>query len=326
MGELSAKNMEDLKVDVIIPTYRPGQEFEKLLEQLNRQTLPPEKIVIMNTEEEFWRPEWEERYPLLEVHHLKKQEFDHGGTRSAAAKLCRGDILVYMTQDALPEGGELLENLIRPILEGEKVAGSYARQLPRRDCGILEQYTRNFNYPARSCIKRAEDLEHYGIKTFFCSNVCAAYVRRVYEELGGFPERAIFNEDMIYAEAMIRHGYGVAYAAEAQVFHSHNYSCLRQFCRNFDMGVSQAQHPEVFQNVPSEGEGIRLVKDTAAYLVRRGCFWLLPVLFLQSAAKYAGYLAGKNYRSLPPSLVLRFTMNREYWKREQSGSGAGVFR
>ena len=61
-----------------------------------------------------------------------------------------------------------------------------------------------------------------GIKTYFCSNVCAAYKKSIYEEIGGFVKKANFNEDMIYAGWMVKKGYGVAYVSEASVYHSHN--------------------------------------------------------------------------------------------------------
>ena len=59
----------------------------------------------------------------------------------------------------------------------------------------------------------------------------------------------------------MKQGYRIAYAADAVVFHSHNYTALEQLRRNFDLAVSQADHPEVFAGISSEGEGIRLVKD-----------------------------------------------------------------
>jgi len=109
-------------------------------------------------------------------------------------------------------------------------------------------------------------------------------------------------------------GYGIAYAADAKVIHSHNYSCMQQFHRNFDLGVSQAEHPEIFAGVPSEGEGIKLVKKTINYLIQKRKIWLIPGVILQSGCKYAGYLSGKNYRKLPRKMILWCTMNREYWK------------
>lgn len=305
--------MEKIIVDVIIPTYHPGKEFGMLLERLEKQSYPIRKILIMNTEAAFWNPAWEE-FPGVEVHHLKKEEFDHGGTRSRAAAISKADIMVFMTQDALPADRDLIRNLIRPIQTMEGVGASYGRQLPKKDCGLAERYTRSFNYPADSMVKSVADLPVYGIKTFFCSNVCAAYERSAYERLGGFVERAIFNEDMIYGGKLVQSGGKIAYAADARVFHSHNYSCVQQFHRNFDLGVSQADHPEIFAEVPSEGEGIRLVKSTISYLICKGRFWLIPGLMLGSGCKYAGYFLGKRYRRLPKKLILWCTMNKSYWE------------
>ena len=59
------------------------------------------------------------------------------------------------------------------------------------------------------------------------------YDRRTYEELGGFVESTLFNEDMIYAGHLVQAGYAIAYAADAKVVHSHNYGCLAQLHRNF---------------------------------------------------------------------------------------------
>lgn len=62
---------------------------------------------------------------------------------------------------------------------------------------------------------------------------------------------------MIYAAKAVEAGYSVAYAADAQVVHSHNYTNGQQFHRNFDLGVSQAEHPEILQHIlrsPRENE------------------------------------------------------------------------
>ena len=122
---------------------------------------------------------------------------------------------------------------------------------------------------------------------------------------------------MIYAGWMVKKGYGVAYVSEARVYHSHNYTCMQQFHRNFDLGVSQAEHPEVFEGVPSEGEGIRLVKKSMAYLLKTVHIWLIPGLFLQSVSKYAGYFLGKRYKKLPEKMIRSCTMNPEYWKKNK---------
>ena len=306
--------MENKTVDVIIPAYHPGKEFATLIKRLEKQSVPIRRIIVMNTEESMWNKEWEKLSDVMEIHHLAKSEFDHGGTRAQAAELSDADVMIFMTQDAMPADRELLAELLKALEQDENIAAAYARQLPNAECSFVERYTRAFNYPDRSVVKTKEDMDQYGIKTFFCSNVCAAYKKDIYQKQGGFVRRTIFNEDMIYAGGLIRAGYGIAYAAEAKVIHSHNYNCMQQFHRNFDLGVSQAEHPEIFEGVPSEGEGMRLVKKTLSHLVRSEKIWLIPGFVMQCAGKYAGYLAGKNFRRLPKKFVLWCTMSPNYWK------------
>ena len=121
---------------------------------------------------------------------------------------------------------------------------------------------------------------------------------------------------MVYAAACAERGYGIAYAASAQVIHSHHYTNKEQFHRNFDVGVSQAEHPEVFDSVPSESEGIRLVKQTAAYLKKEGYSKLIIPMCITSAYKLIGYKLGKNYKKLSPNKVLKYTMNKEYFRKK----------
>lgn len=184
--------MMEKTIDVIIPTYHPGREFEQLIERLYKQDCPINKIIIMNTEDALWNKEWDEKYPFLEVHHIPKAEFDHGGTRKKAAGLSEADIMVFMTQDALPADRHLLRNLTAALYDDEQTGAAYARQLPNADCSFVERYTRSFNYPEFSSVRTKADLPQYGIKTYFCSNVCAAYKKDIFEKLGGFVERTIF--------------------------------------------------------------------------------------------------------------------------------------
>lgn len=312
------KGKQALTVDVIIPVYKPGKRFSRLLGMLKKQTFPIEQIIVINTEEKYWNPVWEKETPNLVLRHMKKEEFDHGRTRRKAVALSRADVFVCMTDDAVPADTQLIAKLAEGFAqrgpEGELPAAVYARQLPARDCGQSESYTRYFNYPPQSRVKTKADIPVLGIKTYMASNVCCAYRREIYDRQGGFIHPAIFNEDMIFAGRVIQAGYAVVYQAEAKVIHSHNYRCIQQFRRNFDLAVSQADYPDVFSGLSSEGEGIRLVKSTARYLIQSGHPWLVADLVVKSGSKYAGYLLGKHYRSLPGWMIERCTMNRTYWE------------
>lgn len=320
-----------LSVDIIIPTYHPDEQFYKLLGRLLKQTVKTidqmsesddvylNKILIMNTEERFFDKSKFQKVcgdsKQVEVRHITKQEFDHGGTRNLAASLSTSDIIMFMTQDAMPEDNRLIENLITP-LKRDNVAVAYARQLPNEQAGEIERYTREFNYPATSIYKSKKDIVTLGIKTYFCSNVCSAYKREIYMKLGGFVTQTIFNEDMIFASTVINSGYTIAYAADARVIHSHKYTYRQQFTRNFDLGVSQRQYREIFEKIKSESEGIALVKKTAKHLLKKGKFYLIPDLVMQSGFKFLGYKAGLRYEKLSDKTIRRFSMNKSYWDKK----------
>lgn len=306
-------------VDVILLTYKPGKQIFELIKALEEQTHPIHKLIMMNTEERyfneiFYGTGFLERYRNIEVHHLSAKEFDHGRTRAKAVQYSKADLFVCMTHDAIPKDRFLIEKIVRALTQREDIAVAYARQLPRNDCREIERYTRSFNYPDNSMIKSLADVDTLGIKTFFCSNVCAAYNREIYETIGGFVKKAIFNEDMIYAGHAVNAGYRIAYAAEALVEHSHNFTCAQQFHRNFDLGVSQADHPEVFDVVSSESEGMKLVKDTIKHLGRIRERKLIPYLILSSGFKLIGYQLGKHYRNLPYNMVRWCSSNKVYWE------------
>ena len=310
-------------VDVIIPVYKPDETLMRLFHRLEEQSYPIRKIIVMNTEKSYWEDSKYAHVKNLEVYHVTKEEFDHGGTRNRGAGYSKADIMVFMTDDAVPADKNLISALVNSFLKtgrgGEKVVMAYARQLPNPDCALAEQYTRSFNYPSESRVKTEADLKELGIKTFFASNVCCAYDRSIFLEAGGFTKTTIFNEDMIYAGNAVRYrGEAVAYAADAKVIHSHNYGCIAQFKRNFDLAVSQADHPEVFGGIRSESEGIRLVKNTCAWLAKEKKPWLIPGVIIKSGFKYMGYLMGKRYRTLPRRLILSCTMNRSYWGKHKT--------
>lgn len=307
-------------VDVIIPVYRPESSFREVLKRLDKQSIRPERILLINTEERFWNPELIQGLEHAEVYHITKAEFDHAATRRMAADLSKAEYMMFLTQDAVPADSRLIERLLLALQERE-VAAAFARQLPKKDCNPIERYTRIFNYPSTSFIRSKEDIEALGIRAYFFSDVCAMYRKADYQQLGGFADRAIFNEDMLFAAKVLMHGKKVAYVAEAKVYHSHNYNNLQYLKRNFDLGVSQAEHPEVFSQISSEKEGMVLVKKTAQYLWKTGKGYYIPKLISNSGFKWLGYRLGKNYRRLSAGMIKKLTLNPTYWNNwDKSGS------
>ena len=306
-------------VEIIIPTYKPGDRIRLLLQSLAGQTYPAVHVHIINTEEEYWKEEFipDMGEVTVRVTHIKPEEFDHGGTRALGVKQSQGEFVLFMTQDAVPADADMVAKLVEALEAVPDAAVAYARQLPAEgQSDYIENFTRKFNYPEQSHIKSRDDIKTMGIKAFFCSDVCAMYRKSLYNAVGGFVSPTVFNEDMIFAADAINAGYKVVYCAEAKVYHSHRYTGMQLIRRNFDMGVSQRDYSERFRVVSSEKEGTRLVRQTAGYLFKSGKGYLVIRLIWTSACKYIGYLLGKHYNVLPKSIVRGLSLSRGYWDRK----------
>ena len=304
--------------DIVIPTYRPDTEkLSAMLDCLYRQTREPKAVIIVNTGREYWDAGLEEKYPALRVIQIGEDEFDHGGTRTLGYRSGDGEIVVFMTQDAVPAGADLLEKLCRHFDEDPAglTGAVYARQVPKENCSWLEAETRAFNYPEKGRVSSMETAAGQGIKAYFCSNVCAMYRRDVFDKLGGFTKKTIFNEDMVYAGTACQKGYAICYVPEAGVIHSHNYTYMQQFHRNFDLGVSQTEHPEIFGSLKSETEGKKMVKETIEHFRRIGKGYLIPDYVIMCGFRFLGYKLGRNYKKIPKGLVKTFSSNKEYFTK-----------
>lgn len=63
---------ETRKIDVIIPTYHPDEKLEKCLRMLKRQTVQPQRILLINTEEEFFHSKVFSTLKQGEIIHITK--------------------------------------------------------------------------------------------------------------------------------------------------------------------------------------------------------------------------------------------------------------
>lgn len=305
-------------VDVIIPVYRPDEKLNRLLVALKTQTILPGKIILVHTGEVLAGEPDYSAHDNVVLHIIEPKEFDHGGTRNLGASLSDAEIKVFMTQDAVPTDDQMIERLTEALSDEAaeqriEIAAAYARQLPYEDCRAVERYIREFNYPDKSELRTKEELIVRGIKTFCNSNVCSAYKKEIFDRLGGFETRTIFNEDLLYGAKAVLNGYGIKYEAEAQVYHSHNLGLSDQFHRNFDNAVSQAEHPDIFKAVSSEKEGMKLLKYCISRMKEDKRLCLVPYFVLNCACRYAGFFLGKRFSKLPRRLIRACSLNKRYW-------------
>jgi rhamnosyltransferase len=296
---------------IIVPTYNAGKQMRLLCEALRSQRASSE-IIVVDSSSSDRTVEIAESFGAR-VFVIPLEDFDHGGTRTLAGKAAKGDILVYMTQDAVPFDNHSIENIIRPF-EDQTVAASFGRQLPYPEATAFGAHLRLFNYPETSCIKSLEDRNTYGIKTAFLSNSFAAYRKTALEEIGWFQRKLIMGEDTCAGAKMLLAGHKIMYAAGAMVYHSHDYTVLQEFKRYFDIGVfHQSERWIIDEFGKAEGEGIRYMQSLFAFLIRRKKYYLIPEGVVRNTLKYIGYKLGQNYDRLPASVIHKCSMHANFW-------------
>jgi rhamnosyltransferase len=304
------------KIGLIVPTLNAGQRWRHWLDALAAQTRKPDVLLLIDSSST------DDTVALAKLHGfevriISRAEFNHGATRQWGVSLLPAevDLIVFLTQDALLADPRAIEHLADTFAD-ERVGAAYGRQLPHVDAGPIGAHARLFNYPAENQTRALEDRQSYGIKTAFISNSFAGYRRAALAAVGGFPGDVIMNEDTFVAGRMLLTGWKIAYRADAEVHHSHDYGFGEEFRRYFDIGVFHARNPwlrERFGEV--DGEGRRYVLSELVYLARRA-FWLIPSALLRNGLKWLGYKLGSRWhRELPVAVRKRFSLHAAYWNR-----------
>jgi len=299
---------------LIIPTLNSAKKLRRLLAAVNAQTLKPDEIIVVDSSSGD-NTAAVARSLGASVLEIPRQDFDHGGTRTLGGKRATGEILLYMTDDALPADNDSFKKLLSAF-EDPKIGAACGRQLPAENAEPLAEHLRLFNYPAASYKRTYEDREKYGIKTAFLSDSFCAYRRCALEQAGWFRQRLILGEDLCAGLDILKGGWALAYQADAAVRHSHNYTARQEFARYFDIGVFHARETAIFSQLGrAEGEGVRYVISALKFLWPR--LWLYPGFFLRVLAKYSGYRLGLAHNRLPKSWRVACSMHKRWWAAER---------
>jgi rhamnosyltransferase len=299
-------------VSIIIPTLNAELYIESLIKSILSDEMYIDEVVVIDS---MSNDNTENICKTLNCKFISvsRNSFDHGGTRSIARTLCDSDILVYLTQDALPLGSFAIEKLVS-VFKDERIGAAYGRQIPYEDTNLFGKHLRQFNYGNESYIRRIDDKGEHGIKTAFLSNSFAAYRKSAMDKIGWFKDGLILGEDTYAGAKLLQEGYKLSYVADAQVYHSHNYTVQEEFKRYFDIGVFHKMEGWILDEFGKpEGEGLRYIKSELLYLLKHKAYYLFPEFLIRNALKYVGYKLGRYYLILPKSVVRAFSMHHRWW-------------
>lgn len=175
------------------------------------------------------------RFPL-QLRQIPPESFHHARTRNLAAGYARGEILVFLSQDAIPSSSKWLQSLLSNF-DDPAVGAVYGRQLPKRGSSFERQDALNALYGARRIVKDPAARNDFGYLFYHFSNVNSAMRRSVWQS-AQFPEHLKVFEDLGIAKRVLDAGWKIVYEPDAPVFHSHAHSTAGLFKRYFDIGYS----------------------------------------------------------------------------------------
>ena len=129
-------------ISVLMPTFNGDAFLERVMAALAAQRLDlPWTFLAVDsgsTDSTLQILEsWRTRFPVeLRVHHVHPSTFDHGDTRNLLAAESRGELLVFLTQDAIPRDADWLSRLVANF-DDSTVGAAYCRNVPRPDADLL---------------------------------------------------------------------------------------------------------------------------------------------------------------------------------------------
>jgi len=315
-GRARIKRGERPLISIVIPVRDAGEDLRRCMSAIAAQRTDADvEVIVIDSGSRDGSPEVAAELGAS-VYSIAPEDFNHGATRNLGATLARGNLLVFLSQDAYAEETDWLARLTAPLRTDEnEVAGVYGRQIAHQEAKPPERFFLDFLYGPSPRVQRAAARAELSMETTLFSNVSSAIRRDVFERFP-FVDDIIMSEDQEWSQRVLLAGYSVVYEPRAVVRHSHPYTVGQAFRRFFDSGVS-ADRAYLAGARPSQEvlrrAALRYAREEVAWLWRSGHRAWMPYAAVYEFAKFLGLQLGARHEHLPRALKLSFTATRAYW-------------
>jgi rhamnosyltransferase len=300
----------NIKATVIIPTFNGEKYIDKLLRMVFKQEVDFDfdVFVIDSTSSDNTVPIVEtylKTHKNMSFEQIPTKEFGHGKTRNYAARLAKGEFVVFLSQDAIPAKKSWLYEMLKPFELNEKIVGVVGKQIPRPKCVPLLKYEirtvfKNLGSDAGTVIFYKDSFMNdpiFGDAVTFYSDVNSAARRDFLVNV--IPYRDIpYAEDQFFGKDIIENGYQKAYSPRGSVTHSNDITLWEYKHRTFDeilglrrigakLDMPSLKHILKATVLGSLKDAYRTSRDNQ-YSLKRKIFWILVNPFYH-IAKWRGF-------------------------------------
>jgi len=228
-----------VKTSILVLTKNDAYNIEAGLKSIFCQSTPASfEVIVVDSGSTDSTLEIVKGFPVR-LEQIPAESFHHARTRNFAATLAKGEILVFLSQDATPSSNLWLQSLVANF-DDPSVGAVYGRQLPKPGSSLERQDALDTVYGEQRVVKDPKHRNGLGYRFYHFSDVNAA-IRRSVWEASRFPEDLKVFEDLGIAKRILDAGWKIVYEPEACVFHSHHHTTLGLFKRYFDIGYTLKQ-------------------------------------------------------------------------------------
>lgn len=322
--------MATYRCAIVIPTKNSMPVLRRVMDAVLNQNTPwPYEVIVIDSGSRDGTIEYLRSLENIRLIEIAPESFGHGKTRNLGIEIADAEFVAFLTHDAEPADSEWLAKLVAAAEQDERIAGVFGHHIAYDTASpfIKDDLDRHFkgflDHPL--VVHRDLDPGRYekdiGWRQFlhFYSDNNSLLRKSVWKKIP-YPD-VEFAEDQLWARAIIEAGYAKAYAPDAGVYHSHDYSPSEQLRRAFDESRNFKKYfgyelsPRL---VPALGAMARfslqaLRQDLDA---RHGKVSLRDRLLRarQRAGLVAGHFLGANHEKLPRQVTARLSLDNRVFK------------
>ena len=224
---------------IVIPTYNGERTIGKLLEKLSY--IPEDyntEIIVIDSSSTDKTPQIVRKFQtkILNVRFftIKKEDFNHGGTRNMGVRLAKGKYVCFFSQDAIPINNNFLKYYSEDFALDRKVVAVFGKQISKRKSSFIQKIELKGVFYKLDKLSRNKgillQIRSNPFVTFNRENHFLWYAllnpfscyKRTFLRRYPFPQ-VEYAEDLQMGKYIIDNYYAKIYDPRCIVIHSHDY-------------------------------------------------------------------------------------------------------